>query len=528
MSESPGAIARLVEQLLKELGEDAFREGLERTPDRVEKALRYLTGGYRMKVEDILNDALFVEEYDEMVVVKDIDVFSLCVPSKQVVNAVDGAKQARRVRPGDRLWTLHQGFLKLTIVANVSSHKTRDIVEVRTQHGAIRLTPDHPVMTESGWREAQDLKPGARVEWINPRSLCRRPIQPKPGYAAGYVLGATAADGSIQDGRRIALVVKSEQFAEKYAAMVAEALPGLKPAIERVKVPSGFLKTQLPMCRVRTVSRAMGEKLCRWLGVPENGSRSKTTRFEFPRVVTSSREMMQGFLDGYCDGDGYAIKQGRFIISANLDFLGALGRYLQTPVARTGTADCGKIYVSDRWAQAGWYGKHGFRQQSKFYVPIDSTYTTVLDVRRLARAKKPHTVYSFKCEPYPTFLVGGHLTHNCEHHLLPFFGKCHVAYMPRKKIVGLSKIPRLVEMYGRRLQVQERLTTQIATTLNEVLQPRGVAVVMEAVHLCMVMRGVEKQNSKAVTSAMLGAFRDRPETRAEFMELIKARGGLQI
>jgi GTP cyclohydrolase I len=116
----------------------------------------------------------------------------------------------------------------------------------------------------------------------------------------------------------------------------------------------------------------------------------------------------------------------------------------------------------------------------------------------------------------------------CEHHILPFIGKCHVAYMPRRKIVGLSKIPRLVEMYSRRLQVQERLTTQIANTLNEVLQPRGVAVVMEGIHLCMLMRGVEKQNSKAVTSAMLGAFRDRPETRAEFMELIKAGRGLQI
>jgi len=116
----------------------------------------------------------------------------------------------------------------------------------------------------------------------------------------------------------------------------------------------------------------------------------------------------------------------------------------------------------------------------------------------------------------------------CEHHLLPFIGKCHVAYMPRRKIVGLSKIPRLVDMYARRLQVQERLTTQIASTLNEALQPRGVAVVLEAIHLCMLMRGVEKQNSKAVTSAMLGAFRDRPETRAEFMELIKAGRGLQI
>jgi len=116
----------------------------------------------------------------------------------------------------------------------------------------------------------------------------------------------------------------------------------------------------------------------------------------------------------------------------------------------------------------------------------------------------------------------------CEHHLLPFFGRCHIAYMPGRKIVGLSKIPRLVEMFSRRLQVQERLTTQIAQTIDEVLQPRGVAVVVEALHMCMLMRGVEKQNSKAVTSAMLGAFRERPETRAEFMELIKSRSGLVI
>jgi GTP cyclohydrolase I len=116
----------------------------------------------------------------------------------------------------------------------------------------------------------------------------------------------------------------------------------------------------------------------------------------------------------------------------------------------------------------------------------------------------------------------------CEHHALPFFGKAHIAYMPRNKIVGLSKIPRLVEMFARRFQVQERLTVQVANALNDALQPRGVAVVLEAIHLCMLMRGVEKQNSKAVTSAMLGGFRDRPETRAEFMELIKSSRGVQL
>jgi GTP cyclohydrolase I len=109
----------------------------------------------------------------------------------------------------------------------------------------------------------------------------------------------------------------------------------------------------------------------------------------------------------------------------------------------------------------------------------------------------------------------------CEHHLLPFFGKCHVAYLPNKKVVGLSKIARLVNMYARRLQIQERLTNQIAQTIEEQLSPQGVGVIIEARHLCMAMRGVEKQNSLAVTSAMLGAFRDNKETRDEFLSLVK-------
>src|ERR671913_404066 len=109
----------------------------------------------------------------------------------------------------------------------------------------------------------------------------------------------------------------------------------------------------------------------------------------------------------------------------------------------------------------------------------------------------------------------------CEHHLLPFFGKCHVAYIPQGRVLGLSKIPRLVEIFARRLQIQERLTNQIAETLKDKVRPMGVAVVMEASHLCMSMRGVEKQNSVAVTSSMLGVFREDARTRSEFLELIR-------
>ena len=114
----------------------------------------------------------------------------------------------------------------------------------------------------------------------------------------------------------------------------------------------------------------------------------------------------------------------------------------------------------------------------------------------------------------------------CEHHLLPFFGKCHVAYVPSNKVIGLSKIPRLVEVFSRRLQVQERLTNQIANTILEKIDPLGVAVVMEGTHLCMSMRGVQKQNSFAVTSAMLGMFRENARTRMEFLELIRLRSGV--
>jgi GTP cyclohydrolase I len=112
----------------------------------------------------------------------------------------------------------------------------------------------------------------------------------------------------------------------------------------------------------------------------------------------------------------------------------------------------------------------------------------------------------------------------CEHHLLPFFGKCHIAYIPDEKVIGLSKIPRIVDAFARRLQVQERLTLQIAETIQTRVRPLGVAVVMEATHLCMAMRGVEKQNSVTTTSAMLGRFRDSARTRHEFLELIRRPG----
>jgi GTP cyclohydrolase I len=210
---------------------------------------------------------------------------------------------------------------------------------------------------------------------------------------------------------------------------------------------------------------------------------------------------------------------GSVVVSANAPFLQEFADAIDarfTPSAR-GTS---QLYITDRWNRLNWYGKHGFQQEDHRTTLLESRFVAVRAVRPVrASGKKPFRVYSYKCSPHSTFLVGGHLTHNCEHHLLPFFGKVHVAYIPSGRIIGLSKAARLVEVYARRFQVQERLTEQIAQALWDIIHPEGVAVVIEAYHLCMMMRGVQKQNSKTITSSMRGVFLENPATREEFLRL---------
>jgi GTP cyclohydrolase I len=372
----------LIYKVLKQLVPDADREGLKRTPKRVAESLKFLTKGCETKsLEEILNDAVFEEQVDEMVLVRDIELYSLCVPSKQIVNAVLGAKQAATVRRGDKLWTLHEGRVVETEVTQVTARKTRALVSVETEEGVVRVTPDHPFATPDGWVEAKDLE-GRLVECLDPST---------------------------------SLVEKMHRRGTEDAEPRGEPLfAAAVPLVASVAAPSSPL---------------------------------------------------------------------------------------------------------------GWYGRHGFQQEEHRTTLQESRFVPVRRVVSLnADGKEPFTVYSFKCAPHPTFLVGGHLTHNCEHHMLPFFGKCHVAYLPAGKIVGLSKIPRIVDCFARRLQVQERLTTQIANAIDQAIKPIGVGVVIEAQHLCMMMRGVEKQNSLATTSCLLGQLRDNEKTRAEFLTLIHRNG----
>jgi GTP cyclohydrolase I len=503
----------LVAEMIRRLGDDPTREGMRRTPERVHKAMEFLTRGYAVDPKKVIAGALFEEKHQNMVLVKDIELYSLCVPSTQIVNAVDGAKQAARVTVGDRLWTLKDGRVEETTVTSVSMRRTHELVEVVTDEGAFRVTPDHPFATPNGWVEAAHLE-GCSIEWTRPKSLCRGRVTPGIGYALGYAIGAVCSGGTVAP-RYVSLIVNKKAFAEKFAWSLKEAFD-LDARVESVSRPSGFTGRDTPGFRVRVVSSYLADLFRSWVGGDAHHMRQG-----FPRVVLNSEQCMQGFIDGYVDGDGFRVKQGTgaLVISGNAPFLADFAGAIDARFTPS-TQGASQRYITDRWNQPGWYGKHGFQQEEHSTTLLESRFVKVRSVQRIQMGwRKPFRVYSFQCSPHPTFLIGGHLSHNCEHHLLPFFGKAHIAYIPNGRLVGLSKTARLVEVYARRFQVQERLTEQIAQALWEIVEPAGVAVVIEAYHLCMMMRGVQKQNSKTITSAMRGCFLDNPATREEFLRL---------
>lgn len=516
------AIEAAIKQILRAIGEDPEREGLIATPGRVARMYEELFSGLAEDPRHLLTTG-FEENHKEMVVVKDIPFYSMCVPSKQLVDAVGGQKRAADVLVGDWLYTIDRGEITTTRVVAVSSRKTRHLVCIDADSSAsIYVTAEHPVMTSEGWVRAGDLKAGDEVEWVRPHQYPQRRYPVTEGYDLGYALGAVAADASIQDGRRISLCVRSRAFAERFAAAFGRAF-GRTPRLEPIQVPSGFLGRNLPMFRVRVVSSYIAGLMLRWFGCC--GPTKETKTFRLPRGVLQSREMTQGFLDGYIDGDGHVLpKSGRVIISSNGQFMQELGAVVgsRPAAARTGIST---LYISDRWHQAGWYGRSGFVPATEPYDMRDSKYVRVKAVsKRPCFGDKPFTVYTFTCSPHPTFCITGILTHNCEHHLMPFHGHAHVGYIPQGRIIGVSKIARLVETLAKRPQVQERLTSQIADLLcEEGLRARGAAVVIEAEHLCMTARGVKKPGSKVVTSATRGIFREDPRTRAEFFSIIETR-----
>jgi hypothetical protein len=267
-----------VRLILEGIGEDLARDGLRDTPDRVARMYEEVTSGLHEDPARVL-DAVFDEGHDEMVMVRDIPLYSLCVPSMQTVNAVGGQKAARDVNVGDQLWTLVNGRVRPTRVARVQAHKTRELVEVRTEEGTFRVTPDHPFATPQGWTEAKDLE-GTFVEWTAPRSLCRPRYAPTMGYDFGYAVGAICADGTVAK-RYVSLVVNDYDYAKRFSVSMERAF-NVRAELEAVERPSGDLGRSVAGWRVRVVSSYLAELVRQYVGGDAHHMRQR-----FPRVVLS-------------------------------------------------------------------------------------------------------------------------------------------------------------------------------------------------------------------------------------------------
>lgn len=525
------AITELVRHLLAHIGEDPDREGLRETPQRFAEMIESLTAGYRQDPKEIIAGAIFPVTHDQMIVVKDILFYSLCVHGKSRVYTPQGALFAHDVRPGQQLLTLDPQTreLRLTEVLAVSQTKHRERYHVTFEGGYDLLaTGEHPVfVADQGFVPIRKLRSGHTLLGIHPKRT-RRPEYPplSLNYSLGYVLGALASDGSVDGGRRLRLEVNDVSFAKKFATHIHRAF-GIEAKVEKIRKPSGFLHHAIEQYRVRICSSFLTDLVTELLG---GEMRSKT--FRFPEIVRHSYETMQGFLEGYIDGDGYQLRnsQAHIIVSANHAFLTRLAEVLDTSVGEQ-RPGIGTVYISPRWFAAR-RTSHGFKRgfqpepQTDFWqAAIARTRTRLYQVQSIERQRatlKSFTMYNFECAPYNSYIVNGILVHNCEHHILPFFGKAHVGYIPNGRVIGMSKIPQIVEHFSKKLQLQENFTEEIADFLMEALAPKGVGVVVEGFHLCMAMRELQK-DAQLVTSAVKGIFRRDPRTRAEFMQLIGRR-----
>lgn len=513
-------------EIMLALGLNLKDDSLAETPKRIAKM--YLNEVFWGLNYDNFPKVTTIEnkmQYTTMLLEKDISVKSQCVPGWQLIDSPDGQKKANSVRVGDKLWTLCNGIPVKTTVEKISTHISDKIVKVTLANGTkIVVTPDHPLKTKSGWVEAGDSL-GEKVEYVNARTFHKDSFDFNICKELGYYLAVVAAESSIQDDRRICLETENEEVVDGFIEAVKKVF-GKNINKESVLKPSSFTGKKIRQYRARIVSSQIAKRTLKMLGIPFGviGCGSKTFKFHLPEICTHYYSVWRGFIEGYLATDGTHYigdkQEYKRIMSSNRNFIEELCAFLKknVPKGRMGNYSknpCYQVNITSDEHTHEWFRKHGFYKEE---FSLDLGESEFIEVISIEEIRKPTKVYSFKCKEHPTFCISGVLTHNCEHHFLPFIGKAYVAYIPNTKIIGLSKINRVVEFFSRRPQVQERLTEQVFHALCYILDTENVAVCIKSEHTCVKLRGVE-DNSDTITSRLGGDFYDSA-LRSEFYHLI--------
>lgn len=456
--------AHLIQKLLVELGEDPEREGLKETPERVMKAWRHWCGGYHQDPAAVLKTFEDGSEgCDEMVVVKNIDFYSHCVVGSTLISTPRGPVPINELRHGEWVYCVDDESLNLHLEPCQNPRVTQrsaELVRVYADDATVECTPNHKFLTHNrGWQRADALLQGDSLV-----SLYKSADDHGRPHITGYSTHGTDKSVCV-DGEPLAKMIES-RFVADYFGLTHEFLK------------MGQISRKFPKGVVHHVDEN------HWNNDPDN-------------------------LQVLSVADHNKVHQRTLKLAGSETRKAAAGASSSRPEVRL---------LRSASVKASWPQKGTAEYDLRIMNMKGSKNHRVIKVEKLTYRED---VYCMEVPGFENFFANGLCVHNCEHHMAPFFGKAHVAYIPKDRIVGLSKIPRLVDIFSQRLQVQERLTNQIANALHEHLDPVGVGVVLEAQHFCMCSRGVNKQGSTTVTSALRGAIKDVPSARSEFLAFVK-------
>lgn len=463
-------------RLLEFIGEDPSREGLRETPSRFLKAWRHWTSGYQQNPAELLK--VFedgAEGCDEMIVVKDIPIFSHCVVGSTYVETPKGRIPIKYLNDGDWIYTVDPETKELGVVRCQNPRLTRkdaELVRVYSDNDTVLCTPDHQFLTHNrGWVQAQNLLAGDSVVSLYRAAGDRDTPYPK-------LIGT-----------------RYTRWKESGAIKIA----GKVGAVAEHRFVYGKLNSS-PIHEKKGRTKLIHHKdHCRWNNLPDN--------LEDALTMSEHNRCHRRFIESNTEGAPYFEK--RKAAAAN-----ASGR----EETRRKRAASVKAYRNAIKRDEGAYAERC--RKTADGIAASGRNHKIIGVENVSWRED---VYCMTVPDTQTFFANGMAVHNCEHHLAAIFGSAHIGYIPNGRILGLSKLARLADMFARRLQVQERLTNQIADALEEHLKPLGVAVVVRARHFCMESRGVEKMGAETLTSAMRGALRENSVARAEFMGLISGR-----
>ncbi|HOA84106.1 MAG TPA: GTP cyclohydrolase I [Thermodesulfovibrio thiophilus] len=528
-------VEEAVKVILEEIGENPEREGLVETPNRVARMYEEICSALHTPPPDL---KVFTneEEYDQMIIVKDIPFYSLCFTgdTRIRIKKTDGrsTKAIRLIKEGDIVETFNdKGEIEERKVTKVMRSKTDKIYHLHTDKGReLKTTFNHPIFVlGKGWTAAEDIEVGDKVYAIRNSkgrgNMNRNAIEEIIyGEDLGKFLGILLADGSITR-NAVRLEVSKLSQAEEFVRAIKGAF-GLDADIEKILKPSGFRKEEIEQYRVRVVNGHLVSivlEMC-------NGV-TTSLDFSLPKIVLNDYETFKGFIQGYLISDGTTYKKdGRTrynrIFSCNKAFLEEVAEIFDTPLVEMGANGNSVEYSiniplfingeSKRETEEERFKERfeEFRNTLPVRVDLDREVQEITKVS-IEELEQEQTMYNFEVEENHTYIANDIWVHNCEHHLVTFFGKASVGYIPNGKYVGLSKIARTIDYFARKPQVQERLTEEIADYLFKGLTPQGLIVVVKARHLCMEARGIKKSGGETVTSAIKGDI-----DKNEFLQLL--------